>query len=463
MKGLYDRLKAYGKSDFYPFHMPGHKRNPKCGPLSGLYRLDITEISGFDDLHHPVSIIKEAQERAARLYHSEHTYFLIDGSTAGILTAISAVSSKGRKLILARNCHKAVYHAAFLNHLELCYSYPELLKGHGIAGEIRAQDIEKQIKKILSEEKGKEPKELICGVVITSPTYDGISSDIQEIAHMVHQYGLPLIVDQAHGAHFGFHPAFPENAVAQGADAVIHSVHKTLPAPTQTALLHINGDLINRNEVEKYLHIYQSSSPSYVLMAGIDESIAFVKKKGYQGLDRVVKFREKLEETAAELINLRICPGTEPGKALIYDQSRRMSGQEIMERLDRKYHLQMEMASGAYVTAILTMADQKTGIRRLRKALCELDQFIEKLPFREGTEECFFRAQKKLPMWQAYAAAYEEVDIYSAAGRIAAEFVGLYPPGIPLLVPGEVIPEEILDMGSIIKKYEKIKVVAPQK
>ena len=134
-----------------------------------------------------------------------------------------------------------------------------------------------------------------------------------------------------------------------------------------------------------------------------------------------------------------------------------------MERLEKKYHLQMEMASGAYVTAILTMADQKAGIRRLRKALCELDQFIEKLPFRERTEEVIFRAQKKLPMWQAYEAAYDEVDIYSAAGRIAAEFVGLYPPGIPLLVPGEVIPKEILDMESIVKKYEKIKVVAPQK
>lgn len=463
MKGIYDRLKAYGKSDFYPFHMPGHKRNSKCGPLSELYRLDITEIDGFDDLHHPVSIIKEAQERAAQLYHSEHTYFLIDGSTAGILTAISAVSGRGRKLILARNCHKAVYHAAFLNHLELCYVYPELLKGHGIAGEIRAQDIENQIKAILSEEEGKEPKELICGVVITSPTYDGVSSDVQEIADMVHRYDLPLIVDQAHGAHFGFHPAFPENAVAQGADAVIHSVHKTLPAPTQTALLHINGDLIGRNEVEKYLHIYQSSSPSYVLMAGIDESIAFVKKRGYEGLDKVVKFRRKLEDTAAALNNLKLCPGTEPGKALIYDQSGRMSGQELMERLEKKYHLQMEMASGAYVTAILTMADQKAGIRRLWKALCELDQFIEKLSFRERTEEVIFRAQKKLPMWQAYEATYDEVDIYSAAGRIAAEFVGLYPPGIPLLVPGEVIPKEILDMESIVKKYEKIKVVAPQK
>lgn len=463
MKGIYDRLKAYGKSDFYPFHMPGHKRNSKCGPLSELYRLDITEIDGFDDLHHPVSIIREAQERAAQLYHSEHTYFLIDGSTAGILTAISAVSGRGRKLILARNCHKAVYHAAFLNHLELCYVYPELLKGHGIAGEIRAQDIENQIKAILSEEEGKEPKELICGVVITSPTYDGVSSDVQEIADMVHRYELPLIVDQAHGAHFGVHPAFPENAVAQGADAVIHSVHKTLPAPTQTALLHINGDLIGRNEVEKYLHIYQSSSPSYVLMAGIDESIAFVKKRGYEGLDKVVKFRRKLEDTAAALKNLKLCPGTEPGKALIYDQSGRMSGQELMERLERKYHLQMEMASGAYVTAILTMADQKAGIRRLRKALCELDQFIEKLPFRERTEEVIFRAQKKLPMWQAYEAAYDEVDIYSAAGRITAEFVGLYPPGIPLLVPGEIVPKEILDMESIVKKYEKMKVVAPQK
>ena len=151
--GLLDKLKDYSKSDFYPFHMPGHKRNFKKGALAEAYRYDITEIDGFDNLHQPMSLIKKAQEHAARLYRSEETYFLINGSTAGILSAISAVAGGGRNLIISRNCHKAVYHAAFLNRMKLHYVYPEKTEGYDIAGPVLAAGIEKQIKNILGRER----------------------------------------------------------------------------------------------------------------------------------------------------------------------------------------------------------------------------------------------------------------------------------------------------------------------
>ena len=146
---LFESLKTYSNSGFYPFHMPGHKRNPESGPLAAFYQYDITEIDGFDNLHQPESLIKAAQERAAKLYHSKETYFLVNGSTAGLLSAVSAVAAQARKLIISRNCHRAVYHAAFLNHMELHYVYPQKLEGYEIAGPVIKEDIRKEIEKIL--------------------------------------------------------------------------------------------------------------------------------------------------------------------------------------------------------------------------------------------------------------------------------------------------------------------------
>ena len=232
METLYNRLERYGDSDFYGMHMPGHKRNRGLIRNRIPYELDITEIDGFDDLHHAEGILKEAEARAAWLYKADRTHFLVNGSTVGILSAILGSTKKGDKILVARNCHKSVYHGIYLNELEPVYIYPAYEKS-GINGEISPDEVEK----ILERERG------IRAVMIVSPTYDGVVSDVREIARIVHRYGIPLIVDEAHGAHFGFHPYFPENANTKGADVVIHSVHKTLPALTQTALIHLNGTI----------------------------------------------------------------------------------------------------------------------------------------------------------------------------------------------------------------------------
>ena len=472
-RNLFEELKTYGESDFYPFHMPGHKRNPDSGFLPEMYKIDITEIDGFDNLHHAEGIIKNAQEKAASLYHSKETFYLINGSTVGILTSIAALSDRGKKLIMARNCHKAVYHGAFLNQLETEYIYPKMIEEFGISDGITAQQVEDKIQEIILREgiSDEQAGKLIAGIVVTSPTYDGILSDVNGIVKIAHNYGIPVIVDQAHGAHFGFHSAFPENAVSDGADLVIHSTHKTLPAPTQTALLHYNSLLVSLETVKKYLRIYQSSSPSYVLMAGIDSCMDFVKREGQERLEQLLISRKELSERSKELKKMKIYPsmlerginghdiskiffqGTEePGRLLISVRGSGFTGQQLYDVLRETYHLQMEMCASDYVIAILSMMDRKEGFDRLWKALSETDKLLtntEKNTKEEKTqfpEYCHFQPDAVLKISDAYMAEEESVPLREAKGRIVSEFVNLYPPGIPLLVPGEKIDDKMIPM-----------------
>ncbi len=481
-KGLFEELKKYGNSDFYPFHMPGHKRNSESGPLSEVYQYDITEIDGFDNLHQAQGIISEAQKHAALLYHSEETYFLINGSTAGILSAVSSIAGRGQKLITARNCHKAVYHAAFLNRLEMEYVYPDEIADFGISGGISARQIEDKIKEIADNEGITKDRinSLVAGIILTSPTYDGILSDVKEIVKTAHSYGIPVIVDQAHGAHFGFHSAFPESAVTEGADLVIHSVHKTLPAPTQTALLHYNGSLVDRELIRKYLRIYQSSSPSYILMAGIDACMEIVESKGEEKLEKLISYRKEFMEEAGNLKCIRLYPAMteketqkndkfyecgiqEPGRLLISVRGTSFSGQQLYDILREKYHLQMEMCASDYVIAILSMMDRREGLKRLAQALTEIDKTLERNGGKKKRQEekdnnkkipdyQQYRPGRILKISEAFIAQSDYIRLEEAEERIAADFINLYPPGIPILVPGEKIDGKAVE---IIAAYLK--------
>ena len=272
MKKLYQELENYSKRDVYPFHMPGHKRNPLS--VDGEFPLDrdITEINDFDNLHHPEGMIKQAQEEAAKLYGTKQCFFSVNGSTAALLAAISAVVPKGGKILLARNCHKAVYHGLYLRELQPVYIYPHEDSRLGINGGITSSRVERCL----------EEDSDIKAVLITSPTYDGVVSDVKQIAHTAHKYGIPLIVDEAHGAHFIFSEYFPLAAEELGADVVVQSFHKTLPSMTQTAVLHICSDRVDVDKVKRFMGIYQSSSPSYILMASMDACVDKLERDGYE-------------------------------------------------------------------------------------------------------------------------------------------------------------------------------------
>lgn len=472
MATIYEKLKAYSDSDYYGFHMPGHKRKMHMSWDADPYSVDITEIEGFDDLHHAEGILKEAQERAARIYHADETHFLVNGSTVGILSAIAGVTNKGDQILVARNCHKSVYHAVYMNELQPVYIYPEFDSELQLNIEISAEDVRRALDRY--------PQ--IRAVMIVSPTYDGVVSDVAEIAKAAHEKGLPLIVDEAHGAHFGFHPYFPENANQKGADIVIHSVHKTLPAFTQTALLHMNGNLANREKVRRYLHMLQSSSPSYILMAGIDQCMEMLEYHREEVFDPYVKRLKWIREELGTCKNIRLVE-TEH-----YDKSKLVlsvaglvksgdtgdtkidnveaTGLELQEDLLKQYHLQMEMAAGTYVIAMTSVGDTEEGMERLAKAIRELDKKYKHLQEKNKTaarkhkslqNNCKVEAGR-LPQAEVVCApaqithmkdegeeGFRMIPILESEGYISAEYAYLYPPGIPLLVPGERITPQIVE------------------
>ena len=235
-QSLQEELRAYAESGMYPFHMPGHKRNGKWAEgFSSPFSVDITEIEGFDNLHHAEGILRDAMENAAEIYGAERTWFLVNGSTAGILAAISAAALPGERILMAENSHRSAFHGLALRGLSPVFLPVPLLPEYGIAGRVCPEDVER----ILSEDAGREGRK-IRAVYLTSPTYEGVLSAIRRIAEISHSHGIPLLVDEAHGAHLPFGTGFGESAIACGADIAVQSVHKTLPSMTQTAVLH-NG------------------------------------------------------------------------------------------------------------------------------------------------------------------------------------------------------------------------------
>ena len=449
MSTIYEKLKKYSDSDYYGFHMPGHKRNLDLMPGMSPYKIDITEIDGFDDLHHAEGILLEAQRRAAKVCHADETHFLVNGSTVGILSAIAGVTKKGDTILVARNCHKSVYHAIYMNELNPVYLYPHFDEDVQLNTEISAQDVSRAL----------DDHPQIRAVVIVSPTYDGVVSDVAAISELVHRKGLPLIVDEAHGAHFGFHPEFPKRANEQGADLVINSLHKTLPALTQTALLHINGMIVDRKRVRKYLDMLQSSSPSYVLMAGMDACMGLIAERGEELFAAYVERLLKLRNRLLELQNLKLVEteNYDISKVFISVRHTDITSRELYQRLLEEYHLQMEMVAGTYVLAMTSVGDTEEGMQRLADALFEIDrecsycEEAEAFPLSGGQprlEKVYNSAETEQVAEKADPEAVRMVPWEKSAGSISLEYAYLYPPGSPLIVPGEKITQEAADLLS---------------
>lgn len=477
--GLLERLTEYAGSDAYPFHMPGHKRREIPDGIPGgfpdPYGIDITEIDGFDNLHHAEGILKDAMDEAAAIYGADRSWYLVNGSTCGILSAVFAATENGGKLLTARNCHKAVYHAICLNRLEAEYLYPEEITEFGINGGIRAEDVRKALEKDAmrcagnsGDVRGKITK--IQAVLITSPTYEGVVSDIRAIADAAHEYRIPLIVDEAHGAHLEFADqchSFPKSALEYGADLVIQSLHKTLPSFTQTAILHVKGKLVDQDRVSRYLSMFQTSSPSYLFMAGMEWCIRYMDG---DGRNEMVRYEERLEHfmkrmeglQVLEILDREICgkyrtvAGWDPSKIVVSTmRAEDFHGEELAETLRRKYHLEMEMTAPEYVIAMTSLMDTEEGFERLGTALLEIDgalrhcvepeQQKERCETPEVTESKVLHPVRRMLICEAMNADTERTALQNTVGKVSAEFVYLYPPGIPIIAPGEVFTDAIVE------------------
>lgn len=453
MSELFEKLSAYGASDYYPYHMPGHKRRLKTDTMRELAQIDITEIDGFDNLHDAQGILKQIQEEAAAAYGAEESFFLVNGSTAGILSAISTAVSPGGKILMVRGAHKSAYHAAYLRDLQIAYLWPGVHPLFGCNLPATAKEVEEALQQTPD----------VQAVFIVSPTYEGLAADVKSIAEAAHKRNIPLIVDEAHGAHLGFDGRWPESSVKQGADLVIQSLHKTLPAPTQTAILHVNGKLVDRCRLRRFLGIYQTSSPSYIFMAAMEDAIATTSANREKLFGDFWEYWKGMTESLSACRNLIFLKeeNSDPGKLAVMDKTGFLDGEQLYEMLLHKYHLQPEMAAGRYVLAMFTVGDTKEGYERLTKALLEIDEYItaerkqrtqEKLMEREGnrmadavTPVCIQKkTQAVTGIGRAWDTPKEWVLLKNAEGKTAGEYVNLYPPGSPIIVPGEIFTKDIL-------------------
>lgn len=437
MVDLKKRLMEYSRSEYYPFHMPGHKRNMDWD----IAHMDITEIEGFDNLHHASGILRDCQKQYASLVGAKETYFLVNGSTCGILAAISACTDFGGKLLMARNAHKSVYHALYLRHLLPVYLYPAITP-FDLQSAIAPEQVEAAL--------ANEPD--IQAVFLTSPTYDGVVSDIGRIAQIVHVAGKILIVDEAHGAHFGFIHEFPDSAIHLGADVVIQSVHKTLPALTQTAVLHICSDRVEKELVERFLGIYETSSPSYVLMSSINQCERTMRKSGRELLTGFFQNLQWFYEKTKDLKVLHILTeedfsdayAKDPSKILIQTARADINGTMLCRLLRTQFLLEMEMCSGEYVTALTSVYDTKEGFERLSTALHMIDRTLNEVSKKRSfVGELYTVREQIMPIYAAWPMDGKMIPISECAGKVSLDFIYLYPPGIPLLVPGEEIDSSL--------------------
>lgn len=440
---LYETLKEYCDEGIVPMHMPGHKRNPSFA-MENPYEMDVTEVTGLDNLHRPEGIIRQLMDWITQMYHSGQSYLLVNGSTCGILAAITACCRHGDRIVVARNCHKSVYHAIRLLELRPVYLYPSgeggAMEDLGIAGIISACDVKRALETC---------KDAAC-VIVTSPTYEGVVSPVREIAKTVHDYGIPLIVDEAHGAHFNWHKAFPETALEAGADLVVESLHKTLPSLTQTGILHARFDLVLRERLEWGLQTFQSSSPSYVLMAGIDRCFAYIENEGGEAFESYAQKLRWFTEEMKELQHLYLFDSgwKENSKIVIATDRTKLTGKMLADKLLGKYRIETEMSCGNYCIAMTSVCDTEENFSRLAAALLAIDRDLTENQDRDhtGFHYIWEKPERRLYSHEVINYPRKSVSLAQAAGQVAAEEIYLYPPGIPIVAAGEVLSEQIVEM-----------------
>lgn len=438
---LLDMLKAYGEGQPLPFHMPGHVLGRGLNQeLNRAGSLDITEIPGSDCLHAPSGVIKEAQELAAKCFGAGSTLFLVNGSTSGIHAMIKAVVKPGGKLIMGRDSHRSVLNALALFGGEPVFVMPDMDEETGLTLGVTAEAIERAI---LNNDN-------VQGVLLTRPNYYGIAPALKPIVEVTRRHGIPLLVDEAHGAHFVFHPRLPDTALAQGADICVQSLHKTLPALTQTALLHCREGYGKWPEVVSAASMLQTTSPSYILMASIDRARDLLENEGealYERLAENIKVFEKALQTRT-LVN----HATWHHKNMDWDFSRlvlsfeqtRLSGFEAEALLRTRFGIVAEMADLKHVVLIATPFHDHEDFERLVKALEELSREYKGRNSKKLVKWPDSLPERVIPLARALSLKGREMPINNTLNRICGSLIVPYPPGIPLLNPGERITEDCL-------------------
>lgn len=416
-----------------PMHMPGHKRNADAFAwLAGLCERDVTEIEGLDDLNEPAGDFLAMERKAASLWGAGETVALVGGSSLGVLASVLSVLGDGKELLLCRASHRSVYHAAELARARTRYLVPPVDPVLGIPLSVTPEAVAAALD--ACPDVG-----LVC---VTSPTYEGVISDIRAIAGVCHARAVPLLVDEAHGAHLGF-GSFPGSAVAAGADLVVQSLHKTLPSLTQTALLHINPGFVDPAKVRRTVGMLQTSSPSYLLSASIEGCVEFMEREGEDAAGRWLELLKTFRAGAGALRNIRLYDGGEgvfaldPSKILLFGE------EDLAWRLRREHAIEPEYTRGPLTLCMTGLGDTRESMDRLLTALLALDRTAK--PPKTAPFPAPALPEQVLPLHKAMDVPVKLLPAREALGRVSGEYAWAYPPGVPCLVPGERVDEGVLE------------------
>lgn len=457
---IVEALKTAYDNPTYQFHIPGHTKGKailkEFKKLVGDKVLNVDTTDEFDNLgtlHPATGPIKEAQELAAQAFGARKTFFLLNGSTAGNLAIAMAYTKKGQKVLVNRNCHRSIITGLIMSGAEPVWVCPKRIDDWSIWGNIDAVQVEEQLKN--------DPE--ISMVWITNPTYEGIVSDVKSISEVCKKYGVPLIVDEAHGCLWNFNKHLPETALKLGADAVVHSLHKTGGSMSQTSMLHISeNSILDETAVEKALKLLHTTSPSLLLLASLDAARANLQTKaGLKLLDRAVKnakyFRKRLDEIP-KLHQIKGDFGYKTDVTKVFIKIDGLSGKRLESILEIDFNVEVESASDIGVLILCNLGNKHSDFKYLADTL-------EQIASRDYKDIYYLENRKHMPMLEpqikmslrdAYFAEKETISKKDAIGRISAEVVAECPPGISILLPGELITEEHMPY---LNDYETLEVI----
>ncbi len=461
---LFDGLIQYIKNKPYAFHTPGHKGYPILSkmlnklPPDALYKMDLTEVPGLDDLHCPSGIIDEAQKLLAEAYGANDSFFLVNGSTCGIEALITAVCSPGDKIIVPRNSHKSIINGLIISGAEPIYISPYVDKDWCIPLGISIEDIEYT----LINNKG------IKAVFLVNPTYHGICSDLESISDICVNFDIPLLIDEAHGPHLKFHRGLPTDSLGAGASSCVQSPHKHLGSLTQSSWLHIKGERVDADRVKSSLQLLQTTSPSYILMASLDCARYQMVIEGEKLLDRTLNLARYARNginhiPGARCLDENIVGGGgvfdyDPTKLVVTCRDAGISGRELERLLREEYNIQPEYSDYSNVTLFVTIGNTMEDVEKLVSAICDIVNRRHSLLDNRSSVEIYtgsgimdIPTQVMTPR-EAFFAKKDTVDLLNSTGRISGEIVAPYPPGIPLICPGEEITSEIIEKIRFLKE-----------
>ena len=446
---IFEALERYKSMRIVPFDVPGHKRgkgNPELTKFLGekCLTVDVNSMKPLDNLCHPVSVIKEAEELAARAFGAQHAFFMVNGTTSAVQSMIMSVCKRGDKIIMPRNVHRSAINALIISGAVPVYVNPSINKQLGIPLGMSVADVKKAI------EQNPDAK----AVLVNNPTYYGICSDLRTITKLAHQHGMKVLVDEAHGTHFYFGENLPVSAMAAGADMAAVSMHKTGGSLTQSSFLLSNHPDLHQGYIRQIINLTQTTSGSYLLLSSLDLSRRNLALHGKEIFARVKELaqyaREEINKLggfyafSSELIDGDAIFDFDTTKLSVHTRDIGLAGIEVYDLLRDEYDIQIEFGDIGNILAIISVGDNMFVMERLISAMAEIKRIYQKDKAGMYDHE-YINPEVVMTPQEAFYAAKHAMPIEQSAGQICSEFVMCYPPGIPILAPGERITQEILD------------------